>query len=480
MVSCPRAVLRLLPPLLLPSRNRREAVFSCLRCLRGAGAPRRQPAPAARIGSPVAAARRDPLQAGAVPLSPMRPPPTPGRVPPASPAMPGTLRVRFRRSSSAALADCHRRRCCRRRGGGDWRGGNPNALPPAEPDEPPIGSFALDHLPPAQLDDFSRIGRPPPVLPSTDSDTMAALNARKLRATERSGIDQQQWYFGSILRDDAAGLIANLAPGAFIVRTSSQPNSFALTFKHKSGEIQHGLLREVPQGWSIEGAPPYEATLEALLKTHNGLNYNLVPQVRANYAQKYGGGGGVSNAPPPASLVAQDEYPIPDNQLAAAGAPPPLTRRPSMTGGPSPRGGLALSPAPLPRANSGASPARAGGVALPPPLVSGKSSPNLGAPSPGSPQQPQVRLCEICSVGRAVSRVKVAGQSDLKLCCSNCLDMHVVAPMRAQLAERKMHVESIERQFGNKPKDKVALHQLMQLGLEIAGLQEQLTAMQRK
>jgi hypothetical protein len=151
-----------------------------------------------------------------------------------------------------------------------------------------------------------------------------------------------------------------------------------------------------------------------------------------------------------------------------------------MTGGPSPRGGLALSPAPLPRANSGASPARAGGVALPPPLVSGKSSPNLGAPSPGSPQQPQVRLCEICSVGRAVSRVKVAGQSDLKLCCSNCLDMHVVAPMRAQLAERKMHVESIERQFGNKPKDKVALHQLMQLGLEIAGLQEQLTAMQRK
>jgi hypothetical protein len=149
-------------------------------------------------------------------------------------------------------------------GGGDWRGGNPNALPPAEPDEPPIGSFALDHLPPAQLDDFSKSGGA--AVPPTDSDTMAALNARKLRATERSGIDQQQWYFGSIARDDAAGLIANLAPGAFIVRTSSQPNSFALTFKHKSGEIQHGLLREVPQGWSIEGAPPYEATLEGLLK----------------------------------------------------------------------------------------------------------------------------------------------------------------------------------------------------------------------
>lgn len=439
------------------------------------GAARRQPA---RTGSP-SQVRRDPLQTGAVPLSPMRPPPTPGRAP-ASPAMsparafvPPPQQQRGGMALPPPIGGA---------GGNDWRGGNPNALPPAEPDEPPIGSFALDHLPPAQMDDFSRTsgGAPPAAtVPSTDSDTMAALNARKLRATERANIDQQQWYFGSILRDDAAGVIANLAPGAFIVRTSSQPNSFALTFKHKSGEIQHGLLRELPQGWSIEGAPPYEVTLEALLKTHNGLNYNLVPQVRANYAQKFGG---AAPAPAPVStLVAQDEYPVPDNQLAASGgAPPPLMRRPSVTGtgAPPPRGGLSLSPAPIPRSASSSTPQR-GGAALPPPLVSGKSSPNLtGA---GGPQQPSSsRLCEICNQGRAVSRVKVAGQADLKLCCSNCLDMHVAAPMRAQLAERKMHVESIERQFGNKPKDKVALHQLMQLGLEISNLQEQLNAIQRK
>jgi hypothetical protein len=368
-------------------------------------------------------------------VSPMRlPPPSPGRPPPpAATRAPPALRM---------------------------PGG-----PPAEPDEPPIGSFALDHLPPAQMDDFSRSAGGG--VPGTDSETMAALNARKLRTNERSSIDQQPWYFSTIMRDDAAALIVNLPPGAFVVRTSSQPNSYALTFKHKSGEIQHGLLREGPQGWSIENAPPFELTLETLLKTHNGLNYNLVPQVRNAYAQKMGA----------APLVAHDEYPVPDSLLAAAnGGAPPAPRRPSTQQSPTPS--PALPPAPFGAQRPGAAPAP-GMARGPPPLVTSRSQSNLGGGAANDPtmmprSQSTGKKCEICAIGRAVSRVKIGNAGELKLCCQNCLDMHIASPLRAQLAERRMAIDVIERQFGSKPKDKVALHQLMQIAADIATLEEQL------
>lgn len=403
---------------------------------------RRQPPPnttgAGGRGSPRLGPQRN-LE----PMSPMRSPPAPARHQPPSVAaspqrMPGASPMRL-----------------------------PPRGPPAEPEEPPIGAFALDHMPPAQMDDFSRSAPPAPL--GTDSETMAALNARKLRTAERATIDQQPWYFGAIAREDAAALITNLAPGAFVVRTSSQPNSFALTFKHKSGEIQHGLLRESAQGWSIENAPPFEVTLETLLKTHNGLNYNLVAQVRNAYSQRHGGGGG-GGALPPAPLVAQDEYPVPENLLAGSAAPAPSPRAPF--GAPQRLGGpphIAMSPG-----------------RGPPPLVTNRSSPNLN-PAAGDAglllqQRAQSgggshKVCEICNIGRAVSRVKISGANDLKLCCGNCLDMHIASPLRAQLAERKMAIDVIERQFANRPKDKVALHQITQIGLDITSLEEQLATL---
>lgn len=121
------------------------------------------------------------------------------------------------------------------------------------------------------------------------------------------------WHYPDIQRPQAEALLKTQPAGSFVVRNSSQVGVHALTFIQLDGVIGHGLLYKENNQWSVEKKPPFHATLEALLRTHDGLVFDEEQQKvqKQKYAEMFGKQGA---APAPA--------PVAPVHVSADGAPP--------------------------------------------------------------------------------------------------------------------------------------------------------------
>jgi serine/threonine protein kinase len=121
------------------------------------------------------------------------------------------------------------------------------------------------------------------------------------------------WHYPDIQRPQAEALLKTQPAGSFVVRNSSQTGVHALTFIQLDGVIGHGLLYKENNQWSVEKKPPFHATLEALLRTHDGLVFDEEQQKvqKQKYAEMFGSKQQAAPAPAPAAA-----------HVSADGAPP--------------------------------------------------------------------------------------------------------------------------------------------------------------
>jgi len=67
-------------------------------------------------------------------------------------------------------------------------------------------------------------------------------------------LKQYNWYLGEISREKACDYLKNREIGGFLVRKSSQPGCYAISFVNESNEVKHQLVYYLDKkGWSFQG-----------------------------------------------------------------------------------------------------------------------------------------------------------------------------------------------------------------------------------
>jgi hypothetical protein len=78
-----------------------------------------------------------------------------------------------------------------------------------------------------------------------------------------------EWYFPKMTRNDAEKCLeaTSTAPGAFVVRPSSQRDCLALSHKNHDGSIGHALIYSTNNGFLLERTQLHLPTVLAVLQT---------------------------------------------------------------------------------------------------------------------------------------------------------------------------------------------------------------------
>lgn len=89
---------------------------------------------------------------------------------------------------------------------------------------------------------------------------------------ETSLLDQWQlWIFNLFFKKKK--FLRDKNVGDFVLRPSSKPNCYALSFQKKNRTIAHSLIEQAKEGYKLPEESSYYPTLDALLKTFKFINW---------------------------------------------------------------------------------------------------------------------------------------------------------------------------------------------------------------